>query len=263
MKIVKFTLLFSLLAAILLAACQPAPPVDTPPVDEDYIYGQDAVVESVDVLLLESFPLQARAVVTGYLPDGCTELVKVNVDRQGNEFLLTLTTRRPAGDVVCTMVLQLIEETVTLDIEGLPAGTYTVIAQDQQAQFTLDVDNLISGGEHRPVAGSNGGVFTGSDAVVEEMSVMIMESYPVQVSVQLNGYLPDGCTTIRKAIASRDGNTFNIRITTQRPGSDVACTMALVPFEERISLEVDSLPAGQYTVQLGNQRETFTLDMAN
>jgi inhibitor of cysteine peptidase len=141
MKIVKIALLFSLLVGVVLSACQPAPPVDTPPVDDDYVYGKDAVVESVDVLLLESFPLQARAVVTGYLPDGCTELVAVNVDRQDDVFLLRLDTRRPAGDVVCTMVLQLIEESVTLDIAGLPAGTYTVIAQDQQAQFTLDVDN--------------------------------------------------------------------------------------------------------------------------
>ena len=82
MKRLKMALIFSLLAGLLLAACQPAAPIDTPPVDNDYTYGQDAVVESVEVLLMESFPLQARAVVSGYLPDGCTELAEISVERR-------------------------------------------------------------------------------------------------------------------------------------------------------------------------------------
>ena len=147
MKNMKMALIFILLAGLLLAACQPADPIDTPPVDElpvdnDYTFGQDAVVEALEVLLMESFPLQARAVVSGYLPDGCTELVEISIERQENEFALTLTTRRPAGDVMCTQALEYFEESVNLEIEGLKAGTYTVIAQDQQAQFILDVDNV-------------------------------------------------------------------------------------------------------------------------
>lgn len=257
MKKMKFALMFTLLAGLLLAACQPASPVDTPPVDEDYAYGQDATVTSVDVLLMESFPLGAQAVIAGYLPDGCTDLYDISVEREDQSFIVTLTTRRPTGDVACTMALEPFEENIRLDIEGLEAGSYTVIAQDQQAQFTLDVDNVFE-----PIA-SGGDVILTSDAVVEDLSVMIMESYPVQVSARLSGYLPDGCTTIKEVRSARDGDTFTIRIVTQRPGGDVACTMALVPFEENVSLEVDGLPAGEYSVRVGELSETFTLEMDN
>lgn len=259
MKKIKISLVFALLAGVLLSACQPSAPIDTPPAENDYVYGQEATVESLEVLLMESFPLQARAVVSGYLPDGCTELYEVEVERQEQEFIISLTTRRQTGDVVCTMALVPFEESVDLEIEGLEAGTYTVIAQDQQAQFTLDVDNVF---QVEPITG-NGDIVLTSDAVVENLSVMVMESYPVQVSVRVSGYLPDGCTTIREVRASREGDTFTINIITQRPGGDVACTMAIVPFEESVSLEVEGLPAGDYRVESGNLRESFTLDTDN
>lgn len=264
MNKMKLTLIFILFAGLLLSACQPAapielPPVDEPPVENDYIYGQDAVVESLEVLLMESFPLQASVVVSGYLPDGCTELVEVSVERQGMDFILALTTRRPAGDVMCTQALEYFEESVSLDIDGLEAGTYTVIAQDQQVQFTLDVDNVLL---LEPVIGGED-VTVGADAVVESLSLMVMESFPVQVRVELSGYLRDGCTTIREVSASRNGDTFTIQVVTQRPGGDVACTMALVPFNESVDLAVEGLPAGEYTVRYDELSETFTLDADN
>jgi hypothetical protein len=247
-------MVFILMAGLLLSACQPADPVG-----EDFVYGQEAVVESVHVLIMESFPLQARAMVSGYLSDGCLELVEIDVERQEMEFVLTLTTRRPAGDVMCTEALVPFEEAVTLDIEGLDAGTYTVIAQDQQAQFTLDVDNVL---ERPPIVGGQDEVI-GEAAVVENLSVLVMESYPVQVKVALSGYLPDGCTTIREVRAVRDGNTFTVHVQTQRPSGDVACTMALVPFDETVSLDVAGLAAGEYTVRHCELSETFTLDVDN
>lgn len=143
MKKMKFSLLFVLLTGLVLAACQPAPPVEPPLVDDEFSYGQDAYVESLEIMLLESFPLQARAVVIGYLPDGCTELSEITVERQDQDFVLTVSTRRPSGDIACTEALVPFEETVELDIEGLEAGTYIVIAQDQEATFALDVDNVL------------------------------------------------------------------------------------------------------------------------
>ena len=140
------TKLFVLILIILafLSACQPGEDTPTPPaVDGEYTYGEDAIIDSLEVLLMESFPVQARVRALGNLPDGCTELHEITVEKEGQEFILTLTTRRPAGDIACTEALVPFEESVSLDIEGLEAGTYSVIAQDEQAAFTLDMDNVI------------------------------------------------------------------------------------------------------------------------
>ena len=95
------------------------------------------------MVFLESFPLQARAIVSGYFPNGCIELSEIAVEQDGQDFILTIQTRQPAGDIECTEALVPFEESVSLDISGLEAGTYTVIAQDHSTTFTLDVDNIL------------------------------------------------------------------------------------------------------------------------
>jgi inhibitor of cysteine peptidase len=246
---------FLLAFVILLSACQPATQTETPPSkDSEYSYGQNAIVESLEVMLLESFPLQAQVRVSGNLPNGCTELHEISVQQEGQEFILTLTTRQPTGDVACTEALVPFEEVVELDIEGLEAGSYTVIAQEEQAAFTLDVDNVI------PQDVEEAEYEYGSNATVEAIAVNIMESDPVQVSVVLEGYLPDGCTDIEQVTASRDEFTFTIEIKTRRPAGDVMCTQQIVPFEETLNLDVEGLEEGLYTVQYGELSETFSLE---
>lgn len=97
-------------------------------------------VDTVDVLLMESFPLQASARLVGNLADGCTSLVDVQVVRAGNQFTLTPIATRPA-DMMCTEALVPFERNVPLDIKGLPAGTYKVVVGETSAEFTLDVNN--------------------------------------------------------------------------------------------------------------------------
>ena len=264
MKITKMFLTRLVFTGLILSACQsviqPEEPTDIPsetkPTEATYEYGQRATVESLEVILLESFPVQAQAIVSGTLPDGCSELYEISVEQNGLRFNLTLKTRHLTGDVACTEALVPFEETVELDIHGLEAGTYTVVAQDKQATFTLDVNNVISG------EGKDTKYSYGSQATVETLNINIMESFPVQVSVDLSGYLPDGCTTIYEITAPREEQTFTIDIVTRKP-VDVACTMAIVPFEETISLAVEGLPAGEYTVQYGDLYETFTLEQDN
>lgn len=97
-------------------------------------------IDGVDVLLMESFPLQARAVVRGNLPDGCTRISGVTAERNGDTFVIAIAAERDA-DAMCTQALVPFEENVTLDILGLDAGSYTVQAGDASASFTLDVAN--------------------------------------------------------------------------------------------------------------------------
>jgi len=231
-----------------LSACQGTSPAK----GEDYEYGQDAVVEAVEVILLESFPLQAQAKVYGYLPDGCTELHDISVQQEGGTFTLTLTTRRPIGDIACTEALVPFEETLSLDIEGLSAGNYQVVAQDQEAVFTLDVDNV-------PQQGEEGDFIYGNRATVEQISASISDTSPRQVIVTLDGYLPDGCTEIDGITAAQKEDVFTLEIVTRRPAGEVACTMAIVPFEELFSLDAEGLAPGDYTVVAQDQEATFSI----
>ncbi len=137
------------LLSVTLLGCAPAgqpsptaePEPTSAPAPGDVVQGV-AVVESLDVLILESFPVQVQAVVRGNLPDGCTTLDQVTTTREENLFRIELTTQRPA-DAICTEALVPFEEVVPLDVLGLPAGEYTVDANGVTATFALDIDNVL------------------------------------------------------------------------------------------------------------------------
>ncbi len=148
------------LSAIIIAACsgQPGSPVDPtatvapteePGAEPKPIQGTPGAVitgtagiETIDLLTLESFPVQIRANVKGYLGDGCTTLDTITQTRAGDTFYVTITTTRPA-DAICTMQLVGFEESIPLDVVGLPAGTYTVEINGVTTTFTLDMDNTL------------------------------------------------------------------------------------------------------------------------
>ncbi|MEZ5333825.1 MAG: hypothetical protein R2741_00555 [Methanolobus sp.] len=111
---------------------------------EDFIYGT-ASVSDIQVLILESFPVQVHVAVTGNYPDGCTEVHKENIefDGQTNTFTVELTTRRPA-DAMCTQALVPFEHSVALDVYGLEKGVYYVDVNGARDQFELQIDNIIS-----------------------------------------------------------------------------------------------------------------------
>lgn len=100
-----------------------------------------AMVDGVDVLILESFPVQVRVLVRGNLNDGCTELGEARVAREGSTFVVTLPTTREAA-AMCTQALVPFEIGIPLDVLGLEAGTYTVDVNGTMASFVLDVDNV-------------------------------------------------------------------------------------------------------------------------
>ncbi|MCA9921435.1 MAG: hypothetical protein KC421_03635 [Anaerolineales bacterium] len=148
-------ILFSLCTLVILAGCngeEPAPATPSP----DTAVSTDttptastpaepvtgpAVVDSIEVLILESFPVQINVRVRGVLADGCTVIDEVNTNRSGSGFNVNITTRRETGQT-CTEAQVPYEELVPLDVAGLPAGTYTVNVNGITGSFTLAVDNV-------------------------------------------------------------------------------------------------------------------------
>ena len=101
-------------------------------------------MESVELLILESFPVQVHALVQGNLADGCTEIDQIerHRDLENKAFEVTITTSRDP-DKMCTQALVPFEETVPLDVRDLPAGTYSVDVNGVQGSFELQMDNSL------------------------------------------------------------------------------------------------------------------------
>ena len=99
------------------------------------------------------------------------------------------------------------------------------------------------------------------DVEIDSLQLEIMESFPVQVTAVINGYLPDNCTAIEKINADYSKSIFKLTITTESKGTD--CIQEPQPFEERIALGIEGLHAGRYEVHLGERTAVFKLDQDN
>lgn len=117
----------------------------TQPVDPENPQTQDergiADVVSVGVEIIETFPVQARAMVSGNFANGCESLdvPEMGFDARSNRFIINLYTLESTE--TCTQALVPFTEYIDLDVIGLPAGTYEVLVNGKTAQFVLDVDN--------------------------------------------------------------------------------------------------------------------------
>ncbi len=100
-------------------------------------------------------------------------------------------------------------------------------------------------------------------ATINDFEILILESFPVQVNVNVTGMLNGGCSELGEVRVVQTDSTFSIEID-EVTELNVACTMALVPFAEVVSLPVDGLAAGEYSVMVnGSEPQRFTLDMDN
>ena len=99
-----------------------------------------APVEEIEIVILESFPVQVQVIASGNLPDPCTEIYQINQEIEDNTFFVSIKTYRSPGP--CIQVLAPFEETIPLEVYGLLANTYTVDVNGVQGTFDLEVDNI-------------------------------------------------------------------------------------------------------------------------
>jgi len=99
-----------------------------------------ANVNTIEIMLLESFPVQVNVGASGEHPDSCTKVDEITTRREGNTFVVTISAFRPA-DAMCAEVITPYEEVIALDAVGLKAGIYTVEVNGIRDTFELQTDN--------------------------------------------------------------------------------------------------------------------------
>ncbi|MEN8216643.1 MAG: hypothetical protein ABFS56_09750 [Pseudomonadota bacterium] len=99
------------------------------------------IVEHIEVMTFESFPVQVNVVARGHLPDNCTFIDDITQEHHTNTLRLKITTARQS-DKDCTKGNQPFEEIIPLNIEGLLAGIYVVKVNSVTDSFELGVDDI-------------------------------------------------------------------------------------------------------------------------
>lgn len=147
-------------------------------------------------------------------------------------------------------------------VAGCAANIGSEPPADELVTPTTNPDEPVNSNDPTPTnAPTPAGVVTGM-ALVDQIEILTLESFPVQIHVRVMGSLPDGCTSVGAVHSTRTEQTFQVEVSTTRPAGRM-CTQQVVPFEQTVPLDVAGLAAGTYTVDVNGVTGTFTLSMDN
>jgi len=107
-------------------------------------FGDDLQITSVDVLMLESFPVQVMVNIEGNV-NKCVKLNEPKVTQEENVFYVAVSITELATGKTCSPTGSVtFKKSVSLDVAGLKKGTYEVYVNKMKKTFTLDMDNFLS-----------------------------------------------------------------------------------------------------------------------
>ena len=90
-----------------------------------------APIDSVEVLILESFPVQYRLLVVSGLPSACYSFSGYRLERTGDTIQVEITNSKPAdSELVCAQVYSTSETSIPLGSEFQSGRTYTIEVND-------------------------------------------------------------------------------------------------------------------------------------
>jgi hypothetical protein len=97
-------------------------------------------------------------------------------------------------------------------------------------------------------------------APIDELDLIIRESFPPQYAVRIVSGLPSGCALFHAAVLEpRQANTFTIRVQNTLPAdANVACTAIYGMHESIVELGSDLTPGADYVVRVNDKELAFT-----
>lgn len=126
----KIPLLAMAYAVALTSACSSATELTRETLIEPIL------IDSVEPIIMESFPAQVAVRVRGVVGDGCSTALPPKVTRSGNRIEILIERSRPR-DAICIQIAKLYDETIALP--GVyPPGSYVVRVNDIEVSFEVD-----------------------------------------------------------------------------------------------------------------------------
>jgi inhibitor of cysteine peptidase len=96
---------------------------------------QRVEIESVEVQIAESFPVQIFVVVSGYVPDPCWEVQEPVIEQSDQRFEIEIVAERDP-DEMCAQVIEPYEESIGLGT--VEPGDYVVSVNGVEQSFRVD-----------------------------------------------------------------------------------------------------------------------------
>ena len=95
-----------------------------------------APIESVEILIMESFPPQYMLVVASGLPNGCVTFAGYRLERDGDTIRVEMVNWKPAdSEIACPAIYGTVDTRIPLGTNFESGSTYTVVVNDVFKDF--------------------------------------------------------------------------------------------------------------------------------
>jgi inhibitor of cysteine peptidase len=231
----------ALFGLVWLAGCGSAEPTLLPP---DPKQSEELIIESVELLQLESWPVQFHMELTGTLPSACHSL-DYSVILPKEDGVIEVEARAILDeDVECSQHAQSFRQ-------GIGLGSYTEGAFRVLLNGEPVGEIQLGGGSEAPGSKDADGGMTRGPVYIDETELVILESFPVQIEIVIRGALPTPCASLEWSVEAPDdqGRIMLEAYSLQDPA--LACVQVLEAIEER--LPIGSYSEGSYSVWLNGE----------
>lgn len=263
MRVILFILLLILSSCLGIQLPMTPPdqggePPSVPP-GQPYVR-QDVTIKQAEIA---GFAGQLALNVRGFIPDGCTAPVNVEITTSGDTIAVDIFRMLPA-DAICPQVVTAYIELIDLP-PTIGPGVYTVHVNDLVFEASVP-ESGVPPVDRRPTLGPPQLDVTPlpkldgtlrSAPIITDVQVMALESYPVQLVLIVTGQFRDGCTLPVQVEQQRDGNTVTV-VLYRRKAADMLCPDVMQPFEQAVRLE-GGFESGTYTIRVNDFMTTITL----
>jgi len=231
---------------------QPTPVEEVESWNSDY---QPITISSVEVEVGVGSPIPVHVIVSGDLPDPCSQVEYTEIKQDGLNFIITLfATPDIGGPAVdgCIKDPLPFKMGIPLNVVDLPAGSYTVTVNGSSADFKLDTANTTS---TLPTADMP---IVKDDIRVDDVTIDFGVGSPIPVHAVISANLPNTCAQLGEVRVHRNGTNFFIRLVADIP-AQTDCNPDTLPFRLEVPLTAVGLEEGTYTVTVNGASTTFEL----
>ena len=259
------TLSFLLLSLfLLLNACSPLTTIvsssgeqPTPVESYDSVSAgyQPITVDQVEVEVGVGSPIPVHVIISGWMPDPCSQVEHTEIKQDGSNFIITLfATPDIGGPAVdgCIKDPMYFKMGIPLNVVDLPAGSYTVTVNGSRADFKLDTATSTSS---LPLRAADM-PFNKADIQVDAVNVDIGRGSPLPIHAIVSANLPNACAQLGEVRVHRNETTFFVRLIAYVP-AQTDCDPDTLPMRIEVPLNIAYAPEGPFEVNVNGATASF------
>ena len=201
-----------------------------------------APIESVEIIVAESFPPQYSVAIKSGLPSGCARFKDYQVTRDGNTVNIEVTNLEPAPgqQAPCTAIYGYHDTSINLGSDFIEGETYSVVVNNDVTETFV--------GQYGGLDVEGNGAKVSEPAPIHKVSINV-DSATGDAELLVSSGLPNGCYEPGTAGLIHDGDTIRVDIANVRPADEsIACAEIYRTVDTSLALESPVEPCETYQV---------------